>query len=166
LVDGLKITKSSSVQFFQRGCLVAALALIWLCGSQPEKALAMQSPKIGEATCPLGNEIDPYSFWPRIRQQDIPKLLSQKYFELKNIEQLAEWITCRGFQAKIYNSLDSRYSYFVNAHFSRLRSTKKINSPLWGFDIPIFGGAWGYNIEIYFDKEDKIENSAIKNLWN
>ena len=145
---------------------MTALALIGLCGSPAGKAAAMQTPKIGTVICKPGSEIDPYSFWSRVRQQDISKIVEKKYEELKSIEQLAQWLTCSGFEAKIKSSLDNRYSYFVNAHFSRLKRDKSLLPPIWGFDIPIFGGAWGYNIEIYFDKKNNLSDAVLKKLWN
>jgi hypothetical protein len=166
LVDRLETTKSTRVEFFRRGCLATALALTWLCGSQIERALAMQSPKIGTVICQPGSEIDPYSFWPTIRHDDVTSIIELKYKELQNVDDLASWIACRGFITTIRIANENQSEYILDAHFSRLKDGKYARRPLWGFDIPIFRGAWAYNIEIYFDKSLILKSISIKNLWN
>jgi hypothetical protein len=165
LVNQLKFAKLTHVQFFQNGCLATAL-LLGPYGSLTGKASAMQSPKIGTVICQPGSEIDPYSFWGKIRHDDVTKSIELKYEELKDIDQLASWLSCRGFLTKVNRSLDVRYSYVLNSSFSRLKNGKYVRPPLWGFDIPMFKGAWGYSIVVYFNKNLSISNASIENLWN
>lgn len=165
-IDRLKSNKSTPAQFLQESFLVTALAAIALFGAPTGKALAMQSPKIGVVTCQPGSEIDPYSFWPKIRRNDVTKTIEHKYEELNNINDLASWLACRGFLTTIRRPYSNKFDYILDSHFSRLKNGKYFRPPLWGFDIPIFRGAWAHNIEIYFDSKFVIRDIALEHLWN